>query len=503
MMRLLLSSALLVALALAGCAGGSTCPSANGAAPTAGHTARFAAVASHGSVSQILLLEVDGTGNTIARITDFVGASAAQSWLDTRSRWPNMRGRGLGQTPLLTPALPSGPVVTVATESSIAQLPIPVTGIAVDAGPDAVPSTLWEWVPPELMAPGDIPVPGIVDIAVAPGGVAFVARGAVGAGGTLIGGELFALDVSDPSSVVPVTTSIDLSGYAENGLFVAPTAFAVMDGLVFAAIDHQTFDPRVPLYGTGLVAVIDPARRSLRTVLRIPSLHGCADLGRYHPIDATDTAGAHRLVVTCRGAAPMAAGTAPVDGGFAYVEYDPAHPETPPVVARTIPSGSLGLPRADGGTMPLLGHWVAYVSRGVIEPRFQERVIAANLDTGAQQILASTLPANGTSTTGFGPGAFDPASGVLVVPNGYDGVYTWAMTTDTARVEAFTFPDPQGVGITGCGHLAVREVRLVPGPSAVVTPGNDAGTLPTDASTNEDAAVVDVDAGVTDVDTGV
>lgn len=508
MMRLLFSSALFLALALAGCGGSATCPSANGAAPVA-DAPRFVAVASHGSVSQAILLGVQdsGTTRTAARITEFDGVSMAQSWLDTRSRWPNMRGRGLGQTPYLTPAVPLGEVVTIATETSIVQLPIPVTATPHDAGTaagDAGPNvpltpTHWEWIPPELELPAGTPPPGIADVVVAPAqNVAFVARGAVGLGGTLIGGELFVLDVSSPTSVVPLSTAIDFQPYAEQGLFVAAAGLAVMDGLVFAALDHQTFDSRVPVYGTGLVAVIDPATRAVRTVLRIPTLHGCTDVGRYHvPTGVTDPASEHRLVVTCRGAAPMTPGAPPVDGGFVYVEYDPAHPETPPAIARTITSTSLGLPRADGGTMTLAGHWVAYVARGIVEPRFQERVIAANLDTGAQQVLATTLPANGTSTTGFGPGAFDPESGVLVVPNGYDGVYAWAMPLDAASVEGFTFPDPQGIAITGCGHLAVREVRLVPSAGVTVLPGRDAGTPLDDAATIEnDAAVVDVDAGL-------
>ncbi len=508
MMRALLMLTVPVVLALGGC-NGPACPSANAASPT--HVARFAASASTGSVSQILLLEVTGSGTaaTVARITDYTSDGSAltgQSWLDTRTRWPGMRGRGLGQAPYLTPAVPLGEVVVISTETSVVQLPLHASSAATDAGTSGAdagayaPPYVWEWIPPEVEVPqGTIP-PGIADV-VASGadGVALVARSAVGAGGTLIGGELFVLDVSSPSSVVPLASALDFRSEAEAGLFVAPAGFAVMDGLVFVALDHQTFDPLAPVYGTGLVAVIDPAVRSVRTVLRLPALRGCADIGHYHRVDPADPVGDHRLVVTCRGSVPETAGAPPVDGGFAYIEYDPTHPQTAPTLARTITSASLGIPRADGGTATLYGHWVAFVARGVLEPRFQERVIAVDLDTGAQQVLASTLPANGTSTTGFGPGAFDPVSGVLVVPNGYDGVYTWAMPSDPTVIEpagsSYTFADPQAVAVTGCGHLPVRQVRLIPSTGTTTTPPRDAGTPANDAASAEDGAVIDVDAG--------
>jgi hypothetical protein len=201
------------------------------------------------------------------------------------------------------------------------------------------------------------------------------------------------------------------------------------------------------------------------------------------------------MVVTCAGTAPATLGTPPPDAGFVYLQYDTAQPDRLPSVERTITATSLGLPRPDGGTMPLYGHWLAYVSQGSASPVYSDRLIVVNLDTNASQTLASTPAANGVAIFGFGRGAFDPSSGVLVVPNGFDGVLTWWVPSDAHTFEAstFVFPDPVSVGISGCGHLATHVVRAIGGGGGAVTPLPDAGV--SDAASSEDAAVTSTDAG--------
>lgn len=524
--RFLLFVASALALGLAGCS--HACPSASAALPAT--EVRFVASASAGSVAQIVLLTttpaLDATGNprhdamgnailTVARIRDYAGGTTAESWLDDRSRWPGMRGRGIGNTPFLPPAT-GGPFVAVGGASSVVRFtlaPEDTTDAgspAVDAGLVSAPhSHRWEWpwpTPTSAEAMADANQPGLADLVVVPHyppfhDLALVSRTTVVNAGQPSGGELFVLDIDDPAHVISLAT-ISFDMYADAGLRAMASSLAYSDGLVYVALDHQDFGS-IPRYGPGLVAVVDPEMRSVRTVLRLPQQTNCVQLAAYHPptrtaTDPADPGENHRLVVGCAGTAPATQGAPPTDGGFAYVEYDPASADRLPTLARTITAVSLGLPRADGGIAPLFGHWVAYVSRGTASPVFADRVIAANLDTGASQILASAPARNGISLVGLGQGAFDAGSGVLVVPNGFDGVLTWQVPHDRATLEApagYAFADPTTAAVVGCGHLATRIVRAV-GAAPVVTSMQDAAMPMTDAGTNVDAATPADDAGV-------
>lgn len=531
--RLLFLLVLALGTGLFGCGTG-TCTSANGATPAASAGARFYAVAWSGTASQVVLLaptpsldasgarRMDASGHalsTVARVRDYTidgSARTAESFLDNHSAWPNMQGRGLGTTPRAPAAPAGGPFVALGAANSVVRFTLdPEDGtndagvVTGDAGVSPMQrSHTWEWVwpLPTTELPADATAPGLLDLVVAPRflpdhDVAFVARTASLVNGSLVGGELFALDVDDPAHVARLAT-ISFDAYADAGFRAVPGALAYADGLLFVALDHQTFTPPTPLLGTGLVAVIDPAGRTVRTVLRLPGMTNCVRIAPYNPPARAvpDRSETHRLIVSCLGGAPTDTGIAPLDAGFAFLEYDGAV-----AITQTISAASLGLGRPDASVMPLYGDWIAIITHGSTSPPIRpDRLVAANLVTGATQILATAPSANGSSLFGLGEGAFDPSSGVLVVGNGFEGVLTWSMSSDPAVLESasapYTFADSVAVGVTGCGHVPTRVVRALGAGGALITPMPDAG-MPEDAAVGDDAAV-DVDAFV-DVDADV
>lgn len=523
---LLLASVLALGTGLASCGHG-TCTSANGANPVG--DVRFVGVASSGNAAQLVLLgttiAIDHDGHhvldahggdilTVQRIGDFAASTTAQSWLDNHSDWSvgtrNMLGRGIGTSPIVPPAPPAGPFVAIGGASSVVRFPLgpeETTDAGMppgDAGLSPQHAHEWEWLWPRTTTdlPSDATPPTLADLVVVPSfapdhDVAFVARTASSSGGQLFGGELFVLDIDDPAHVTRLTT-LTFDAYADAGLHAVPSALAYADGLVFVVLDHQSFTAPASLVGPGLVAVIDARARTLRTVLRLPSFTNCARIAPYHPptrtaIDPEDSGETHRIVVSCMGSAPTTPGVAQSDSGFAYLEYEGA-----PAIAQTISAASLSVARADAAVMPLYGHWVAVVSHGsTTAPVTPDRIIAANLASGATQILATAPSGNGTALFGFGEGAFDPGSGVLVVPNGFDGVLTWQLPSAYGALEGpsgYTFEPAFATTITSCGHLPTRHVRAVGGGGAAVIPTPDAG-MPHDAATATDAATSS-DAGV-------
>jgi len=543
-MRLLRLSTLL--LILSAC--GHTCPVADAARPA--RTAHFVAMAASSTASQILLLGTraagdGGTAMTVEPIHDFTSvtgtASTANVWLDQRSRWQDalgrdMRGTGIGLLPVLPPALPNGAFVTIGGATSVVHFPLVaqdysasddagvITGDAGVLPPEQ--AHLWEYVWPTVMLPAVIAdvdagprsswTPQVADLVVIPQNapdpdIAVVSRTVVMPGGVMGGGETFVLNIDDPAHVVSLAT-ITLDSYADMGLHAAAAGFAYQDHVLYAAIDHEDFAQMNPTYGPGLVAIVDPSMRSIRTVLRIPNLTNCTQIAPFiRPSDSTEPATLRRMIVTCAGTEPATIGTPPSDGGFVYIQYDTAHPDRLPSIERTITATSLALPRADGGTIPLYGHWLAFVSHGSSAPAFSDRLIVANLDTNASQVLDSAPAANGVAIYGLGRGAFDPSTGVLVVPNGFDGVLTWWFPSDAHTFEAtsYVFPDSNAVPIVDCGHVAVQTVRLVGGGTAEIVPMGDAGVTPDDAGVtptdmgmsaddagNDAAVVSDPDAGV-------
>lgn len=485
---------------------------------------RFAAVATSGATSQVFLLTTasatDGTGHTVTTVEavrDYAGGVTANAWLDQRSHWRAMRGLGIGSAPILPQAPAEGAFVAIAGATSVVRFPL-YGEESVDAGPapadagTAPPHAReWEWPWP---AAAEVPDSGaqlsgplLSDLLVIPRwapdhDLALVARTTNVVGGISSGGELFVLDLDDPAHVISLG-EITFDRYADAGLAAHAAAFAADAGVVYVALDHQTFGS-MPTYGAGLVAVLDPGMRSVRSVIRLPSLTNCTRIAPYHPptratSDPADPGESHRVVVTCLGTTPTTPGATPSDAGWAYLELDPAHPSTLPTLARTILASSLGTPRPDGGIMPLYGHWLAFVSQGSPMPASPDRLFVVNLDTGDTQLLRTATTA-GLATAGLGPGAFDPGSGVLVVPNGLDGVLTWQVPADYATLESghYAFADAREVAtsVEGCGRQSVRLVRAIGGGSASVTPVPDAGmpdmgTLPSDMGTPSMDAGVD------------
>ena len=460
---------------------------------------------------------------SVARVSDFVTAmgiaDSAQSWLDERARWvqPSLMdggtargalGRGIGNTPVLPPSPPEGPFVAIGGANSFARFVLgsqtPPAGDDAyvrlpDAGADADPVLDfaqrlrdWEWVQPAGTPPlgsTETPIAPLADLVVVRRNppehdLAFVARAAVrDMGGQVItGGDLVVLDIDDPEHVISLTT-ITFNSYADMGLTAVPTGLVHHHGLIYVALDHQNFFPMASTRGPGLIALVDPDRREVQTVLRAPNVTGCTSIAPFNPPerhftttppDDHDPGEASRLVVTCMGSPPATPGAPPSDGGFLYIEDDPRHPNITPTIARTITTLSLAVPRADGGSMPLYGPWIAYVSRGSLVPAYLDRLIVVNLDTADAHTLTTAPPESGTNIVGLGNGAFDPASGVLVVPRGFEGVDTWQFPIAVRDMALFTFPDPIRVPIVGCGHLATRTVRVVGGSMAPVMPPNDA-----------------------------
>ena len=537
-MRVALLLALLVSLF--GCS--RTCPVAEAARPA--RAPHFVVVAGTNTATQIILLTTravadGGTALTVEPIHDYTNnagttMATASYWLDQRSRWHDalgrdMRGTGIGTRPVVPPGLPDGAFVTIGGATSVVHFPLDEQNYGDDAGvitTDAgvlpgEPTHLWEFVWP---VPTPAPEPGatlpqLADLIVIPQNapdpdIAVVSRTVVNqGGGVLSGGETFILNVDDPAHVVSLAT-VSLDMYADAGLHAAAANFVYDEHVLYAAIDHQNYSQMNPIYGGGLVAIVDPSMRSIRTVLHIPTLTNCTQIAPYvRPSDDTEPPTLRRMVVTCMGTAPGAIGTPPPDAGFVYLRYDATQPDRLPSIERTITATSLGVPRPDGGTMPLWGHWLAYVSRGSPAPAFSDRLMVVNLDTNASQVLTSAPAANGVSIYGLGRGAFDPSSGVLVVPNGFDGVLTWWFPSDAHTFEAtsYVFPDATSVAIVDCGHVAAGVARVIGSGSGSVLPMIDAGMPPTDAAVapddmgsppvdaGHDAAVIPDD---TDVDAG-
>ena len=83
---------------------------------------------------------------------------------------------------------------------------------------------------------------------------------------------------------------VDLSGVADEGLQARPTRLRAHAGRVWVALDHLSDD--FARAGPGLVAVIDPSRDAVETVLRNDEVSNCTQLA---------IADASRMVVACTG----------------------------------------------------------------------------------------------------------------------------------------------------------------------------------------------------------
>jgi hypothetical protein len=494
---------------------------------------------------EILDPNVDPTthtpATTVARVRDFAGiADARETWIDERTRWAyeshvnddagvRSQGRGIGTVPILPPAAPGGPFVAIGGATSIVRFALggppdeaDAGVVHMDAGADLPQRNHdWEWVQPTpAPMPGSMgtpTAPSLYDLVVVPRqlpehDLAFVTREAVrDAGGQLTaGGDLLVLDIDDPFHVIQLGT-VPISSLADPRMQVVATGLAYMHGVVYVALDHASWGPMaMRTNGPGLVALVDPEQRTAQTVLRSTNLTACTGIAPFVPAappDPLDTNADHRLIVTCAGTAPATIGTPPQDAGWFYVEdRDPAHPtvNVTPSIADTFTTGSLAVPRPDGGSMPLYDRWMAYVTLGSTSPVAQDRVMAVYLDPthgrGASFEIASTPTTNGTNVVGFGPGAFDGDAGVLVVPRGFDGVSTWQIPSAYMALTSshFAFPDPITIAIApstpgSCrSRLAARTVRLAGAAAGPVTM-TDAG-MPPDAAMPMDAGTSDMGA---------
>jgi hypothetical protein len=277
-----------VAMALTLLPGCPSCPSADRAdprtpwgdppldPPVAG-PARFIAASSLGANAQITLIDAE-----LRPVTFRVPPSSrteTTSWIATLSRWPNMRGTGIGRTPTLPPAITPGVpgLVTIIGATSIIALGLP-TG-----------QEDWEWVEPpsdEGTRPPVLDVLVVPDIALEMHDLAFLARDRIAHGSTpfgsslTIGGDVVVLDVEINIPVVATTLTFD--SLVTDGIPVTPRALAFAGGFVYVALDHgQVVGPMgSPLVrvGDGLVAVIDPVARTVRHVLRFPGLTHCTQV---------------------------------------------------------------------------------------------------------------------------------------------------------------------------------------------------------------------------------
>jgi hypothetical protein len=496
---------------------------------------------------------------SVARIDSFTiggAASTRVSWLDERSRWTytlhdagvHSEGRGIGTSPVLPPAPPpppgmpadrfGGPFVAIGGASSIVRFALGASyegdaGVThMDAGVDLPQRRQdWEWVPAAgTPMPGstDVPAPPqLYDLVVVPRqlplhDLVFVSRVATRdmAGQLVSGGDLLVLDIDDPVHVVSLGT-VSLANIADPNMEVVPTGLAYMHGVVYVVLDHAQWGLMgMRTNGPGLVALVDLDQRTVQTLLRSTVLTACSGIAPFVPAartatDPRDVNADHRLVVTCAGTAPSTIGTPTADAGFIYVEdADPAHPTgaVTPSIADTFTCSALGAPRPDGGSMALFDRWMAYVTLGSTSPLASDRVMAVYLDPehghGATFEIGSTAATSGTNVVGYGPGAFDADSGVLVVPHGFEGVDTWEIPRAYSRLvdPHFSFPEAitrSLVGTSGCrDRLPARTVRLVAARptqgAATATDGgmpNDGG-MPTDGGPSDGG--MPSDAGVMD-----
>lgn len=467
-----LSAISAVVMLLPGCP---TCPSADRANPVTRlgdpppdpppAPARFVAMSSLGESAQITLLDGELVPLTF-RVPPPSGTET-QSWIATRSRWPNMRGTGIGAEPTLATALTSGVpgLVTIAGATSVIALGMP-TG-----------QEDWEWVEPPT---DENTLPPILDVLVVPNvlavagaadfhDLAFVARdriqhGTNPFGGALtIGGDILVLDVE--SNVPTLLSTVSLEGIADDGLDLTPRGLTFAGGLVYAALDHSLVlgPDGTPIMrnGDGFVVAIDPESRMVRTTLRLPGLTHCE-----HIVAMGGEPPTGRVVVACAGT-PETPGEVPDDAALVIIDRDPTGMELP-VVTQTLPATLLSIPSPDRDLVALRGTSVAFVSTGsAVAPVLEDRLYAVNLDTERPELLASVPSDSEASPGGLGSGAHDPTvapdgSTRFIVPAGRAGLFSWRLVPDAVLTDVFTFAEQPPTTLSTCTGMPVREIRLIP-----------------------------------------
>jgi hypothetical protein len=484
--------------------------------PTAPRPPRFIVSAWAGSDSLLTLLDPG-----LEAIGFDVAGGTTSSWIARRSRWPNMRGTGIGVMPLLTRGLSPVPgIVTIWGDTSLITLGLP-TG-----------QEDWEWVVPptdEGTRPPVVDTLVVPDVLPVDGGplhdLAFVARDRIAHGSTPfgmsgnVGGDIVVLDVE--SNLPTVLGPVDLSDIADTGLSVRPTMLAYADGLLYAALDHGIvvgpMDSAIRRYGDGLLAVIDARTRVVRFVVRFPGLTNCTQVVTELPArtecgpgvvsycdgstvvacNADGTAGTRtdcvstpdvpsfcqegllecrttrsreeqRLVVACSGT-PDRADERPTDGGIVVLTRDPDGLAAP-AIERTMTAPSLSIPSPSHGLTSLSAPVVSFVSTGSVSEGTSDRLYMLNVDTQRADLLETVTADAPGAPAGFGDGAYDPVADadgntLFVVPAARLGLFAWSVSLGTDpmdRSQLHVIENEIRPDWDPCGGLPARVIRLIP-----------------------------------------
>lgn len=195
---------------------------------------------------------------------------------------------------------------------------------------------------------------------------------------------------------------------------------------------------------SGAIAIVDPLTQVVDTV----RIDGLANCGEVAPVAGDGD----RVVVVCSGApftveslrrAQSGLAVVLVEAGIASVEY----------LYRA--ADHEGLPVPTHGLVSLGGTVVVVAALGDLEQDTVDRLLRVDVATGdVQELLV------GGGALAFGTGAFDPTTGLLIVPEATAGVHRFMQALDSPELTPL---DP--VAVSPCRALPAREARrLVPGP---------------------------------------
>lgn len=264
------------------------------------------------------------------------------------------------------------------------------------------------------------------------------------------------LDRGDDLAIVDpargrVVERLDLSplGAREGGVPVParPDRVArLQGGRIVVGLARLSFDFRVT--GPGAVAVVDLATGEARA-LALEGLRFCGDV-RALPGDAgsADPDGATgRVVVLCQGRTWATEAERAAEAGLGVIGVDAAGEA---VVERVWRAGDDARASPTALVAALDGARVVVAAYGEDVPArapTTDRLLVVDLGSGA-----ATVVHEAPDRFSLGPGAFDAARGLLLVPDGARGV----LRLDVARDGAVTPRDH--VDVSPCRRLAARQV---------------------------------------------
>jgi hypothetical protein len=195
--------------------------------------------------------------------------------------------------------------------------------------------------------------------------------------------------------------------------------------------------------GPGAIAIVDAAARARTQLIELPSLADCA-------IVAAVPGDAGRAAVLCSGPAFGDEEIRRASAGVVRLAVDDAG--TVAVDARWIASEHPAEPSPTAGLVPLDARRLALVAdqRGEMPPSSVDELVVLDLESAAATVLHESA-----SSFVLGDGAFDPDTGLLLVP---DAESRAILRFDVSSAEVAL---RDTVAIPTCRTLPPRQVRRV------------------------------------------